>query len=162
RRFSRLGVIQGRREHRAAQEMVERLRIATPHLGFRVGNLSGGNKQKVAFGKWLMACERPEGMVFLFDEPTEGVDVGTKAEMWAIIRGLARDGAGVVVASSELDELFHLSDRIYVLRAGRVVACVRTSETTQDDLLHMMLVEHEPPETRRAAVERQPSTRPSL
>lgn len=141
RRFSRLGLIRRRQEAQGAQRVVDRLRVVPPSLGFQVRNLSGGNKQKVVFGKWLLAFEQVQGVAFLFDEPTEGVDVGVKAEMWGIIRELARGGAGVVVASSELEELTALSDRIYVMRAGRLAREVRPGEVSHNDLLRLMLSE---------------------
>jgi len=119
--------------------VVKRLGIVTPSLRTNVGNLSGGNKQKVVFGKWLAAGEDVQGKVFLLDEPTEGVDVGARAEMWNIIRGLAAQGAGVVVATSDLEELMVLADRIYIMRAGKVVCSGKRLDFTQETVLQHML-----------------------
>lgn len=139
RQFSRFSVVASRREAQSVRGIVERLSIASPGIGAKVRNLSGGNQQKVVFGKWLLTFQEVRDVVFLLDEPTEGVDVGVRAEMWGIIRDLARRGAGVIVASSELEELMHLSDRIYVMREGRIVGHSRTRETTQEEVLHSML-----------------------
>lgn len=143
RQFSRLGVVVSHKETQSVHSIVEMLSIATPGIGAKVRNLSGGNQQKVVFGKWLLAFQEVQDIIFLFDEPTEGVDVGVKAEMWGIIRDLAQRGASVIVASSELEELMNLSDRIYVMREGRIVEQNYPSETTQERLLHSMLATKE-------------------
>ena len=139
RQFSRFGVVLSRKESQSVSRIIERLGIVTPGIESQVRNLSGGNQQKVVIGKWLLAFQDVRDMIFLFDEPTEGVDVGIKAEMWSIIRDLAGRGAGVIVVSSELEEIMYLSDRIYVMREGKIVKHTRTSETTQEELLHSML-----------------------
>lgn len=141
KRFTHSGIVSAREEAQAAQGVVDTLDIATPRLDFRVKNLSGGNKQKVVFGKWLLAAQDVEGKVFLFDEPTEGVDVGVKAEMWGLIRDLARRGAGVVVASSEMEELMYLSDTLVVLRGGHVAGEVTRAEADHEQLMNWMMVD---------------------
>lgn len=141
RRFSRRGIVRRRAEVEATGRIVQTLRIVAPGPEVQVRNLSGGNKQKVSFGKWLVAGDGQSGerRLFLFDEPTEGVDVSAKVEIWGIIRELAHSGAGVLFASSELDEVVALSDRVYVMRAGRVVREVTGAQIDQHYLLHWML-----------------------
>jgi ABC-type sugar transport system ATPase subunit len=133
------GVVSEQSLRQVASNVVKRLGIVTPSLRTNVGNLSGGNKQKIVFGKWLAVGEDVQGKVFLLDEPTEGIDVGARAEMWNIIRGLAAQGAGVVVATSDLEELMVLADRIYIMRAGKVVGSGRRPDFTQETVLQHML-----------------------
>jgi ribose transport system ATP-binding protein len=92
------------------------MRIATPGPQQRVQVLSGGNQQKVVIGKWLSA----ESKLFIFDEPTRGIDVGAKAEIFALIDSLVKKGAAVLMISSELAEIVNVCDRTYVMREGRV------------------------------------------
>jgi ribose transport system ATP-binding protein len=125
------GFIQKRRELQVATTLVERLGIRTPSLEQSVSLLSGGNQQKVSLGHWLYA--RPQ--VFIFDEPTLGVDVGTKAELYRTIRDLAHQGAGVIVLSADLLELIGLCDRILVVSAGRIVDEQRAEDATEESLI---------------------------
>jgi len=140
-RFTYAGIMSPSREAEAVRSVVKTLQIATPSLDFKVKNLSGGNKQKVVFGKWLLAAQDVKGKVFLFDEPTEGVDVGVKAEMWGIIRDLAKRGAGVIVASSEMEELMYLSDTIVALHGGHVAGIVARAEADHEELLNWMMAD---------------------
>lgn len=137
--YSPGGIVSERGLQQVANDVVRRLSIVTPSLRTNVGNLSGGNKQKVVFGKWLAASEDVGEKIFLLDEPTEGIDVGTRAEMWNIIRRLAAQGAGVVVATSDLEELMVLADRIYIMRAGTVVSSGKRADFTQELVLQHML-----------------------
>jgi ribose transport system ATP-binding protein len=136
---SSMGIVSETGIRQAATGVVRRLGIATPNLRTNVGNLSGGNKQKVVFGKWLAATEDVQNKVFLLDEPTEGIDVGTRAEMWNIIRRLAGQGAGVIVATSDIEELMVLADRIYIMRGGKVVSSGNRTDYTHDLVLQYML-----------------------
>jgi ribose transport system ATP-binding protein len=100
--------------------------------------LSGGNQQKVAFGRWLVrmdAVARDTTPVLLLDNPTEGVDVGAKAEIYLLIREFARAGAGVLIASAEFAELISLSDRVYCISHDRVAACLPRAELSEERLL---------------------------
>jgi len=106
------------REQAIADEYIERLAIRTSHPAQPVEQLSGGNQQKVVFGRCLTISPR----VLLLDEPTRGVDVGTRADIYRLVRGLADDGCGVLVASSDLGELVGMADRIVVMREGRQIA----------------------------------------
>jgi ribose transport system ATP-binding protein len=103
---------------RVSTDLIARLRIATPSAQQAVKLLSGGNQQKVVLGKWLP----PNSRVFIFDEPTRGIDVGAKAEIFSLIDGLVEEGAAVLMISSELSEIVHMCDRAYVMRAGTVIA----------------------------------------
>jgi ABC-type sugar transport system ATPase subunit len=113
-RMSRLGVVDGARVEQAALSRLRDLSIKVPGLGAEVATLSGGNQQKVVIGKWLELAPR----VLLLDEPTRGVDVGAKAEIYALIEELTARGHAVVLASSDLPEVVRLADRVLVLREG--------------------------------------------
>jgi ribose transport system ATP-binding protein len=140
-RFTHAGVVSQPEEDGATLDIIRTLQIATPRIDFKVKNLSGGNKQKVVFGKWLLAAQDVRGKVFLFDEPTEGVDVGVKAEMWTIIRDLAARGAGVVVASSEMEELMYLSDTLVAVRGGHIIGQVARVDADHEQLLNWMMAD---------------------
>ncbi len=115
-----------------ARKFVEELDIKTPSIRQYVRNLSGGNQQKVAVGKWLAAdCE-----VYIFDEPTKGVDVGAKHDIFRLINAIAKDGNGVIYASCENSELLSITDRIYVMYDGRVMAELVTADTTEDEIMY--------------------------
>jgi ribose transport system ATP-binding protein len=118
--------------NRLAKRFVERLDIRTPSLGQRVRNLSGGNQQKVIIARWLTL--KPK--VLILDEPTRGIDVGAKAEIHRLMSQLAQDGVGVLMVSSELPEILGISDRILVMREGRVAGVFARDEATQDDIMH--------------------------
>ena len=120
-----------RREVARAEEAVARLRIKAASVDVPVSDLSGGNAQKVSIAKWLTATTK----VLLLDEPTAGVDIGAKAEILQNIRALAAAGAGVMIVSSEFEELLSVSDRILVLRDGAVVAERQVTETTEHELI---------------------------
>jgi ABC-type sugar transport system ATPase subunit len=115
------------REGAAVQETIQQLRIRTHSPGAPVSTLSGGNQQKVVLGKWLMTSPR----VLMLDEPTRGVDVGAKAEIYRLLLGAARRGIGILVSSSENPELLTLCDRILVMYRGRVAASLSRSEATE-------------------------------
>ena len=105
--------------------------IRAASLDTPVATLSGGNQQKVVLGKWLMT----EPRLLWCDEPTRGVDVGAKAEIYALLNELVESGMGVVLISSELPELLALSDRIYVMHRGRIVAQFGRDEATQERIM---------------------------
>lgn len=115
-----------------AAEYVEGLGIKTPSIKQHVKNLSGGNQQKVAVGKWLAAdCD-----VYIFDEPTKGVDVGAKQDIFRLINDITKRGNSVVYASCENSELLSITDRIYVLFDGRIMAELETAKTNEDEIMH--------------------------
>ena len=129
--FTRAGVMDLRKERSLAQQFVERIRIATPSLDREVRYLSGGNQQKVVVAKWVGA----QADIFLFDEPTRGIDVGAKVEVYHLMNELVQKGAGVIMISSELPEILGMSDRILVMRAGRICGMFHRSEATPERIL---------------------------
>jgi putative multiple sugar transport system ATP-binding protein len=98
-------------------------------------NLSGGNQQKVVLSKWLFTG--PE--VLILDEPTRGIDVGAKYEIYGIINGLAESGKAVIIISSEMPELLGMTDRIYIMNDGRIVGEMPTREATQEKIMHKIM-----------------------
>jgi ribose transport system ATP-binding protein len=118
-------------ETNVAGDMVERLRIRTPGLEQEVRYLSGGNQQKVVIAKWLLEKAR----ILIFDEPTRGIDVGAKKEVYSLINELVGQGVGVIMVSSELPEVLGMSDRIYVMSAGRITGELSAQEATQERIL---------------------------
>ena len=129
---SALGVISRRRELAASQRYVEELAIRTPSLLQVVNNLSGGNQQKVVVAKWLFC----DSKILIFDEPTRGIDVGTKFAIYELIERLAREGVGVIMISSELPEIMGMTDRVIVLHEGSLEATLVTKNTTQEEILN--------------------------
>lgn len=131
RRWSRLGIVATGREARAVAEAMREFAIRTPSAEQPVSLLSGGNQQKVVLGRWTRATPR----VYVLEEPTQGVDVATKLDLYRRIRALAAEGAAVVLVSSELLELIGMSDRIYVVSRGRVVDEVPAAEATEERIV---------------------------
>ncbi len=133
--ISRRGVVQTGLALSIVRDIIARLRVkcSGPHQD--VLQLSGGNQQKVVFGRWLARIGRGGPPVLLLDNPTEGVDVGSKAELYALIRDLARQGAAVLIASAEFSELIALCDRVYCIGHGRLTACLPRAELSEDRLL---------------------------
>jgi len=125
---STLGFIRRREETKAAGELAAKLAIRTPSLMQLVRNLSGGNQQKVVLAKWLFTRSR----VLIFDEPTRGIDVGSKAEIHELMRELARSGVGIIMISSELPEILKMSDRILVMHEGRIAGELSRQDATQE------------------------------
>jgi ribose transport system ATP-binding protein len=113
----RAGFIDGRRERTIARQYIAALKLKTPDENTRVGSLSGGNQQKVSIAKWLAT----RSDVIIFDEPTHGIDVGAKADIYALLRELSDEGKAIVLVSSELPEVLNVCDRILVFRDGKIV-----------------------------------------
>ncbi|MFH5186044.1 sugar ABC transporter ATP-binding protein [Paenibacillus sp. TAB 01] len=130
--FSRLGFVSGGKEAANAQSMIGQLGIQPPNMEQTVKYLSGGNQQKVAVGKWLPT----EAQVYLFDEPTKGVDIGAKSDIFRLIGRLAQEGKGIVYLSCELAEIIGIADRILVMSYGRIVKELRREEATQEQILY--------------------------
>lgn len=135
--FARFGIVSNGAERQAAQHYINELRIKTPSVYQQAVNLSGGNQQKVVLGKWL--CSQAE--VFIFDEPTRGIDVGSKAEIYELINQLTSNGVAVLMISSELPEILGMSDRILVMRQGRINGEFAAEEATQEKILRCALGE---------------------
>ena len=132
RRYIRHGVIRDKLERQSAKEYSDRLRVKTPDIERLVKFLSGGNQQKVVFAKWLCA----QSKVYIFDEPTRGIDVGSKREIYQIINRLAEEGAAIVVISSELPEIIGVCDRIVVLHEGNMMGSLTHEEATQEKIMY--------------------------
>lgn len=131
RKFSRGIVINSRKERDSAEEYKEKLRIKTPSINRMTKFLSGGNQQKVVFAKWLCS----EANIYIFDEPTRGIDVGAKSEIYQIINDLVAQGAAVIVISSELPEILGICDRVIVMRDGRITANIDRADATQEKIM---------------------------
>lgn len=131
KRVSRGGLVRRRRLYQLGAKLAEQFRIKMSNLGQRVNHLSGGNQQKVLIGKWVSLNPR----VLILDEPTRGIDVGAKAEIHVLLRQLADDGIGIIMISSELPEIIHVSDRVLVVHNGRIVADLRHSEVTEERIM---------------------------
>jgi ribose transport system ATP-binding protein len=127
---SRLGFLKHRAEKQVADDFIARLRIRAVSARQPAGRLSGGNQQKVAIAKWLVCAAR----VFLFDEPTRGIDVGAKIEVFQMMDELARGGAAILMVSSEMSELLQVADRILVMRQGRISGEL-PGRTTQEEIM---------------------------
>jgi len=130
-RLSALGFVRRDLERAEVRRVVDRLRIRTPSIEQLVRNLSGGNQQKVALAKWLLTRSR----VLFFDEPTRGIDVGAKVEIYQIMNDLARRGVAMVMITSELPEALGMSDRLLVMREGRLVAELARAQATQEIIM---------------------------
>ena len=129
------GFVNGAQEEKVAEDSRGRLQIRAASIEQLAGRLSGGNQQKIVIAKWLFRDTR----VLLFDEPTRGIDVGTKAEVFALMDELARSGKALLMVSSELPELLQVADRILVMRDGRLVAEL-PRQTTQQEIMHYAAV----------------------
>ena len=134
-RFSRVGVLDFRSEVETAAEYTRKFGIKTPAVFAPVATLSGGNQQKVALSRWLV--RKPS--VLILDEPTQGIDVGAKAEIHALMSDLASQGVAILMISSELPEILGMSDRIAVMCGGTIVATLDRSEATQEKILALAL-----------------------
>jgi rhamnose transport system ATP-binding protein len=132
---SHRGLIDGAAERAAAARYVGELRIRTPSLSAEVGSLSGGNQQKVALSRWLSI----HPSVLILDEPTQGVDVGSKAEIHGLMQDLAERGLAIIMISSELPEILGMSDRIAVMRGGTIGGVLTREEATQAKVLALAL-----------------------
>ncbi len=125
------GVINRKKEKKIINNYVQSLKIKTPSIETKVLNLSGGNQQKVVLGKWL-ACN---SNIIILDEPTRGIDVGAKMEIYNLMRSLANEGRGIIMISSELPEILGMSDRILVMRQGRIASEISQEEACEEKIL---------------------------
>ena len=134
--FSRGVWLDPGREEAAFRGFAERLKIRHADSGQAAGELSGGNQQKVVLAKWLQG----NADIVIFDEPTRGIDVGAKYEIYLLINELAKDGKAVILISSELPEILGMSDRILVMHGGRIRGEIRdVARTSQEDILKMAI-----------------------
>jgi rhamnose transport system ATP-binding protein len=131
RSLARVGMLFCGRERREAADWTRRLQTKYRRLGDTVGTLSGGNQQKVVLAKWLATAPQ----LLVVDEPTRGIDVGTKAEVHRLMSSLAADGVAVVMVSSELPEVLGMADRVLVMREGRIVEEIPRAEATEESVM---------------------------
>lgn len=127
------GVIDGNAEVKVANDYRESINIKTPTVAQIVGNLSGGNQQKVSVAKWLFV--RPD--ILILDEPTRGIDVGAKYEIYTIMNRLVQQGMSIIMISSELPEVLGMSDRVYIVSSGRISGELPIEEATQEKIMHL-------------------------
>ena len=120
------------KENKLSEEYVRKLRIISKNIKSPVSSLSGGNQQKVAIARWL--CN--ESTVLIFDDPTRGIDVGAKHEVYEIMNELTKNGASIIFISSELPELIGMSDRVLVMRNGELVAEFDKADVTQEKIMY--------------------------
>lgn len=132
--YNRWGWLNRRREQRVAQAEVERLNTRTPTIFQRVVNLSGGNQQKIVLGKWLAMNPR----VLILDEPTRGIDVGAKAEIYRHVQALADQGLTILMVSSDMEEVIGMSDRVVVMHERRIKGILNRHELTQERIATLM------------------------
>ncbi len=135
-KISKLGVVNSQREILSAEEYREALRIKTPSINQLTRNLSGGNQQKVVLSRCLLA----DPDIFIVDEPTRGIDVGAKFEIYAILNNLVKEGKSVIMVTSEMPEALGMADRIYVMNEGEIKGMLNREEATQEAIMHMALL----------------------
>ena len=131
--YSKAKIINWSKENEAAKRAVKSINIKTPSAEMRAANLSGGNQQKVVLARWLAFAPK----VLIFDEPTRGIDVGAKAEIYELIRKLAKEGVSVIVISSEMEEVLGISDRIAVMHEGRITGILDRPQFSEEAVMHL-------------------------
>ena len=132
-RYTSAGLISSSKETAAAKRAIEAINIKTPSPEMRAANLSGGNQQKVVLAKWLALSPK----VLIFDEPTRGIDVGAKSEIYALIRKLAGEGVSVIAISSEMEEVLGISDRIAVMHEGRITGVLDRPQFSEEAVMRL-------------------------
>ena len=136
RSLANRGVIDGNKEIQVANEYKESLNIKTPTIQQTVGNLSGGNQQKVSLAKWLFV----QPNILILDEPTRGIDVGAKFEIYTLMNRLVEQGMSIIMISSELPEVLGMSDRVYVVSAGEITGELSVAEATQEKIMALATI----------------------
>src|SRR5262249_26594995 len=131
--FAKGRMIRRSAERRNASERRAALDIRTASIDTLVGTLSGGNQQKVVLAKWLSMTPK----VVIFDEPTRGIDVGSKSEIYKLMRGLTESGVAVLVISSDMEEVIGVSDRIVVMREGRIAGFLTRGEFSEENIMRL-------------------------
>jgi ribose transport system ATP-binding protein len=131
--YARSGLIDFAAENRVAVEMSSKLRVKTPSVSAKVSQLSGGNQQKVVLAKWLLQKLK----LIIFDEPTRGIDIGAKSEIYELINQLAADGAAVIVISSDLEEILRISDRVAVMHEGNLTGVLNRAEANEEAIMRL-------------------------
>ncbi len=134
-------IVNTKREREITQEFIDKMHTRTPSQEQAVTNLSGGNQQKVMIGRWLAT----EPKILILDEPTRGVDVGAKAEIYEIMNELTKHGVSIVMISSELPEIINMADRVYVMYDGRITGCIDYEDVSQEAIMKLATLEAEKP-----------------
>jgi putative multiple sugar transport system ATP-binding protein len=134
-KISNRGVLDEYREIRVSEEYLRKINIKAPNVFHKTGNLSGGNQQKVMLARWLYS----DPDVLILDEPTRGIDVGAKYEIYTIINELAALGKSIIIISSELPEVLGLSDRIYVMNEGHFVGELAKENASQENIMKCII-----------------------
>jgi putative multiple sugar transport system ATP-binding protein len=137
KKLEKYGLVHDNEEYKIANEYRQSMNIKAPSVLVKTGKLSGGNQQKVVLSKWIYS----DPDVLILDEPTRGIDVGAKYEIYTIINRLAASGKGIIVISSELPELLGICDRVYALSEGRITGELPVEEATPEAMLKLMTME---------------------
>ncbi|PIF14544.1 ABC transporter family protein, partial [Enterobacteriaceae bacterium JKS000233] len=137
RNFTLGGLIRKAKLNQVAQEVMSDLKLRPLNIEKPIGTLSGGNQQKVIIGRWVAA----DADVFLFDEPTRGIDIGAKSEIYNLIEKLAQQGKAIVVVSSEMTEILRVSDRVLVMREGKITRELQGAEITEENIASFAIKE---------------------
>ena len=124
------------KETEVTQKYIDMMSTKTPSQQQIIGNLSGGNQQKVLIGRWLAT----EPQILILDEPTRGIDVGAKAEIYAIMNNLIKQGVSIIMISSEMPEIINMSDRVYVMAEGKIAGCISHEEISQEAIMKLAAV----------------------
>jgi len=134
-KVSKNGIIDREKENIYAEQMKDEMGTKTPTIEQKIGNLSGGNQQKALLGKWMFT----EPDILILDEPTRGIDVGAKFDIYCLINQMVEQGKCVIMISSELPELLGMTDRIYVMNEGKMLAELETKDATQEAIMGYIL-----------------------
>ncbi len=132
-RYASAGLINFESERKGAASIFKKLNVKAPSVEERVGNLSGGNQQKVVLAKWLSLSPH----VLIFDEPTRGIDVGAKAEIYELMRGLAESGVAIMMISSDMEEILGVSERVAVMHEGRLTGVLERSGCNEEAIMRL-------------------------
>jgi ribose transport system ATP-binding protein len=132
-RYASAGIVNKSAEGKISKEMCEKLNVKTPSVETRAGNLSGGNQQKVVLAKWLSLAPR----LLIFDEPTRGIDVGAKSEIYALMRNLAESGVAIMMISSDMEEILGESDRIAVMHEGAITGILSREQASEEAIMKL-------------------------
>ena len=134
-------IVNTKREREITQEFIDKMHTKTPSHEQAVTNLSGGNQQKVMIGRWLATNPK----ILILDEPTRGVDVGAKAEIYEIMNELTKQGVSIIMISSELPEIINMADRVYVMYDGRITGCIDYEDVSQESIMKLATLEADQP-----------------
>src|SRR5262249_2919067 len=132
-RYAHFGLVKRDAEQKAATEMCTKLNVKAPSVETKVANLSGGNQQKTVLAKWLSLNPK----LLIFDEPTRGIDVGAKAEIYQLMRGLVDSGVAIMMISSDMEEILGESDRVAVMHEGAITGVLKREEFSEEAIMRL-------------------------